>query len=502
METTTLNAGKLNSIREKLMMGFAAIVLCYAFLWVAVLAAHVSHSHGSADAAVVVNSITPAVASVVPFAVLLGCIAILPVIPRTVHWWENNWNRLTVSLSCAGATLAYYGFFYQGTISNHLTHGASVPGISTAMTVLANAWLVEYIPFLTLLFSLYVISGGIVIEGSMLGRPAVNCGLIGIGTVMASFVGTTGAAMLMIRPLLRANADRKYNVHTIVFFIFTVCNTGGCLLPIGDPPLFLGFLRGVAFEWTLSLWPMWLLMNGTLIALYFALDTVLWRRESPDVKVHKGQKEKLRLKGGLNLLWLTGVVLAVATLDPSRPFPGTHWHPPLYYREVVMFAFTALSLWLTSNAFRVANSFNYDAILEVAALFLGIFVCMQPAVQMLNNYGCHLGLDAPWKYFWATGLLSSCLDNAPTYVVFFETAKTCVVPGPTVAGVSESYLIAISLGAVFLGAMTYLGNGPNLMIKAIAESQRVKMPSFFGYMIYSCAALLPAAILVTLVFLR
>ncbi len=499
METASLGVLKLQRVREQLLLTFAALVAAYGLVWFALSAArHTPDAHGEAVHAA---AAVPAVVSVLPFVLLLGCIAVLPVIPATAHWWEHNWNRLAVSLGCALATLVYYALFYGSGVANHLTHSQSAAGPWAAFAVLINSWLVEYIPFLTLLFSLYTVSGGIVITGSMTGRPAVNLTMLGVGTLLASCVGTTGAAMLMIRPLLRANTERQHVAHTIVFFIFTVCNTGGCLLPIGDPPLFLGFMRGVAFEWTLSLWPMWLLMNGVLLLMYFLLDSWYWRQEKPAARERRVKYVPVRLRGCLNLLWLAGVVAAVATLDPSRPVPGTDWSAPLYYREIVLLSFTALSLWCTSHECRMANSFNYDAILEVAALFLGIFVCMQPAIQLLNAHGAQLGLNTPWKYFWATGLLSSVLDNAPTYVVFFETARTSTVMGPRVAGVPEAYLVAVSIGAVFLGAMTYIGNGPNLMVKAIAENQNVRMPSFFGYVVYSCAALLPASVLLTVVFL-
>jgi len=516
METTPLSTRTLDTSRGYLLLGLACIMLMYAGIWqmnVAGLFAHVHHAatatHDAAhqDTGHHVAGEVPAIGSVVPFAILLGCIAILPVLSKTEHWWERNWNRLYVSLGCAGATLLYYAFFYADGVTNHLTHLQSHAGWETAAAVLSNAWLGEYIPFMALLFSLYVISGGIVISGKLVGRPSTNLALIGIGTLLASFIGTTGAAMLLIRPLLRANSGRKYVAHTIVFFIFTVCNTGGCLLPVGDPPLFLGFLHGVNFTWTLSLWPMWLTMNAMLLVTYYVFDAIQYRREPKPTEstvpatVDAHSTGRIRVGGALNFVWLIGVVFAVALLDPSRAFPGTNWHPPLFYREIVIFGLTALSMWFTPSKLRMANSFNFDAILEVAALFLGIFVCMQPAIQLLNVYGPELGFDSSWKFFWGTGLLSSCLDNAPTYVVFFETAKTVPSSGSVVAGVPETFLVGISLGAVFLGAMTYIGNGPNLMVKAIAESQQIKMPSFFGYIMYSVAAVLPTAIVVTLMFL-
>jgi len=446
--------------------------------------------------------VVPAWYSVLPFAALLLAIAVLPLTHRTEHWWEQNINRFKVAAGLGLVTLAYYAFVFGHGVHDHVSHGVSEPGLSAAFVVLKNALLAEYIPFITLLFSLYAISGGIVIEGRLAGRPHVNASIIGIGALLASFVGTTGAAMLLIRPLLTANVRRQYVAHTVIFFIFAVCNTGGCLLPIGDPPLFLGFLRGVDFFWTMQLWPQWLFVNLVIIAVYFVYDTVMTRKESAEAFAPLKESGPLvQMEGKLNLFWLVGIIFCVATLDPSKPFPGTEWHAPLYFREFLMFALTFCSLVTTSSAIRLKNTFSYDAILEVAALFSGIFICMQAPVQILNAYGDQLGFDTTTEFFWGTGLLSSFLDNAPTYVVFFETARTMGSDGPTVAGVAESFLVAISLGAVFMGAMTYIGNGPNFMVKAIAEKNNIRMPSFFGYMLYSFTVLVPIFLLMTLIFL-
>ncbi|MFN3159648.1 MAG: sodium:proton antiporter [Rubinisphaera brasiliensis] len=446
--------------------------------------------------------VVPAWYSVLPFAALLLAIAVLPLTHRTEHWWENNINRFKVAAGLGVLTLAYYAFLFGHGVHDHVSHGVSAPGLPAALTVLTNALLAEYIPFITLLFSLYAISGGIVIEGRLAGRPYVNTAIIGIGAALASFVGTTGAAMLLIRPLLTANVRRQYVAHTVIFFIFAVCNTGGCLLPIGDPPLFLGFLRGVDFFWTLQLWPQWLFVNLVILAVYFVYDTIVARKE--DEAAFAPLKESgplVQMEGKLNLFWLAGIIFCVATLDPSKPFPGTEWHAPLYFREFLMFALTFCSLAATPSAIRLKNTFSYDAILEVAALFSGIFICMQAPVQILNAYGDQLGFDTTTEFFWGTGLLSSFLDNAPTYVVFFETARTMASEGPTVAGVAEGFLVAISLGAVFMGAMTYIGNGPNFMVKAIAEKNNIRMPSFFGYMLYSFTVLVPIFLIMTLIFL-
>ncbi|MEX2287009.1 MAG: sodium:proton antiporter [Planctomycetaceae bacterium] len=493
----------------------------------------------------------PAIYSVFPFVLLLLAIALLPLIRTTAHWWERNWNRLLVAAGLGILTLLYYVYGYGHGVVDHATHQISLAGWPAGVVVLKNAILGEYVPFIVLLFSLYVISGGIAVEGRLVGTPRLNATIIGIGAILASLIGTTGAAMLLIRPLLNANANRQFVAHTVVFFTFVVCNTGGCLLPIGDPPLFLGYLRGVDFFWTLNLWPMWLFTNLMLLAVYFAWDSVRFRHESGDsfrtplpyreglgdfgelsrvegrdarafhsspnlspqgergfetpssnaIKGDGNPTSKPSVRGLWNFMWLIGVIGCVVLLDPSKPLPGTNWHAPPYFREMMMLCLTALSLLSTSSEIRRRNAFNYDAILEVAALFSGIFVCMQAPIQILNTYGPSLGFDQPWKYYWGSGTLSSFLDNAPTYVVFFETAKATGGPGPTVAGVPVAYLAALSLGSVFMGAMTYIGNGPNFMVKAIAEKNNVRMPSFFGYMLYSCGVLLPISFVMTLLFL-
>ncbi len=338
-------------------------------------------------------------------------------------------------------------------------------------------------------------------------HPLTNVAFLAAGAVLASFIGTTGAAMLLIRPLLETNRERKHVQHTVVFFIFIVCNCGGLLLPLGDPPLFLGYLMGVPFLWTAVLWKEWLLVNVALLAIYYAWDHFwCYPHERPaDIARDETRIHRLRF-GGLwpNAFLLLGVVLSVAWLDPGKTIPGTHWHPWLYLREIVQLGLVALSLALGNGHLRRRNRFNYAAILEVAALFFGIFLCMQPPLQILAVEGRNLGLTEPWQYFWATGGLSSVLDNAPTYVVFFQTAASLTEKlgaSPALAGVAERLLVGISLGSVFMGANTYIGNGPNFMVKAIAEESGVAMPSFFGYLAYSCTILLPLFVLVTFLFL-
>lgn len=451
----------------------------------------------------------PAYYSVACFVLLLGAIAVLPLVHATAHWWEHNRNKFLVASVLGLLTLLYYATLYGQPIESHFLGGGVVEpaaGFSwpTAWTVLQNAILVEYIPFIVLLFSLYTICGGIRIEGDLRAHPRTNTTFLGVGTLLASFIGTTGAAMLLIRPLLETNSERKHVKHTVVFFIFTVCNCGGLLLPIGDPPLFLGYLKGVDFLWTLSMWREWIFVNGALLAVYFLVDTFWFypQEQKLDVLRDETRVRKLQVRG----LWpnaplLLGVVLAVALLDPSKPLPGTDWHAWLYLRETVQLGLVALSLGLGSAEVRQQNRFTYGAIIEVAALFVGIFICMQPALQLLHVHGASLGIDTPHKFFWATGSLSSVLDNAPTYLVFFETAQSLHSDGATMAGVAVELLAAISLGAVMMGAMTYIGNGPNFMVKTIAEVSGVKMPSFFGYMGYSFAFLLPLFFAMTWLFL-
>jgi Na+/H+ antiporter NhaD/arsenite permease-like protein len=278
------------------------------------------------------------------------------------------------------------------------------------------------------------------------------------------------------------------------------------LLPLGDPPLFLGYLNGVSFLWTLSLWKSWLFVNGSLLAVYFAVDHFFYypREKQQDIAADERQIRRLSFFG----LWpngalLAGIVLSVALLDPGQPFPGTSWHPWIYLREMTQLALVAVSLLRGPVAVREANDFNYVAIVEVGALFLGIFVAMQPALEILNARGASLGIDTPREFFWASGWLSSVLDNAPTYLVFFQTAQSLSTDVThRVAGVAEPLLTGISLGAVTMGAMTYIGNGPNFMVKTIAEQSSVRMPSFFGYMIYSFLVLLPILAMNTLLFIE
>ncbi len=455
---------------------------------------------------------------VTPFVALLLCIAVLPLVHRTEHWWHKNRNKLLVALALGAITLLYYltrdfGVALHDPFLVELLHGHhhSAPGSETMLAVLGNA-LMEYLPFISLLFSLYVISGGISVKGDIPAHPFTNVVFLAIGGVLASFIGTTGASMLLIRPLLKTNSERRHVVHTVIFFIFIVSNVGGSLLPIGDPPLFLGYLKGVPFLWTLNLWVEWLFVLVVLLVIYYFWDMVAYKKETPlDIRRDETQVRRITIDGKINFLFLAGVVFATGTLSPGKPFLDLDgaWVPFTFCRELVQLACVGLSLLLTTAGLRKENNFNYVAILEVACLFIGIFICMQVPIEILNAKGASLGIDTPRKFFWATGLLSSFLDNAPTYVVFFETANTLTqvhVPGETIRlltgqVIDLDHLIAISIGAVFMGANTYIGNGPNFMVKSIAEHAGVRMPSFFGYMGYSVCILVPIFLAVTFLLL-
>jgi Na+/H+ antiporter NhaD/arsenite permease-like protein len=466
--------------------------------------------HGHDDAGHGGINTSPPPLTVLPFALLLGAIAILPLTAKLSHWWEHNSSKLLVAGGLALTTLAYYAFMHGHPVDMHFpTHAvvapaATGPSWGVAGATLVNAMLAEYVPFIVLLFALYCVTGGVRIEGDLQATPTVNTTFLAVGALAASFIGTTGAAMLLVRPLLETNRERRLVAHTVVFFIFIVCNCGGCLLPIGDPPLFLGYLEGVDFFWTLSLWKPWLFTNALLLALYWLWDSFLAypRERAGDILRDIRMAGPLKISGlWPNALLMAGVITAVAVLDPAKAVPGTDWHPWIFLREAVLLALVALSLTLGQREIRERNGFTYGAILEVAALFLGIFVCMQPALALLHEHGASLGIASPQAFFWSTGCLSSVLDNAPTYLVFFKAAQTLPAAGATMAGVDVDRLAAVSLGAVFLGAMTYIGNGPNFMVKAIAEQAGVKMPSFFGYCGYSLGVLLPVFILVSLFFL-
>jgi len=405
---------------------------------------------------------------IIPFILMLLAIAVLPL---AVHeWWDRNINKFIVSVVLGLPVFVYLSLvFPQG--GHLLIHSG-----------------VEYFSFIMLLTALYVISGGIYLAGDLAARPLTNVGFLLAGSIFASFMGTTGAAMMLIRPLLHTNQERKHVVHTVVFFIFLVANIGGCMTPLGDPPLFMGYLFGVPFSWTFSLWKEWALVTGLLLGLYWLVDGYYYRKEEPSARERDAcEVSALRLQGGFNVALLAGVVLTIAFITATPQ------------REVVLAALAGISWFCTPRSIHHNNRFNFHPIIEVAVLFLGIFVTMVPAIYLLRTRGAELGITEPWQFFWATGLLSSFLDNTPTYVVFFNLAQT--LPGvDEIAGMSQRVLTAVSLGAVFFGASTYIGNAPNFMVKAIAEKRGVPMPSFFGYLAWSAAVLFPVFGLVTLIW--
>ena len=431
---------------------------------------------------------------VAPFVLLLLSIALLPLI--VPHWWESNLNK--------GAISALFGVpvaIYVAQVDGHRL-------IETGT---------EYMAFIVLLAALFIISGGIYLRGSLTGTPPVNTVTLAVGAILSNIIGTTGASMLLIRPMLRANERRRHQVHIMVFFIFVVSNTGGLLTPLGDPPLFLGFLRGVPFQWTLRLLPHWFLMNAALLVIFYLWDRRRFRREdvaTREALEREGPAQKrLRVEGRVNLLLLLGVLAVALVVGGFGKEIGLQSEHARKWGQVIGMGLLAMiSILMTRSETRAANQFTLQPIVEVAVLFAGIFAAMIPAMAILEARGDQLGLREPWHFFWVTGALSSFLDNAPTYLAFATTASGLVGTEAMNLGQllqaknggihGEALLTAISVGAVFMGANTYIGNGPNFMVKAIAEEAGVKMPSFFGYMKYSIGVLLPLFVLVTLFFFR
>lgn len=429
----------------------------------------------------------------VPFVLLLLAISLLPLMGFTRHWWESNWSKLLVSLVAGGATMLWLAT-------------ADTPAAAGAAALHSFH---EFVPFIVLLASLYAISGGIAVRCNFQPTPEVNAGFMLVGAILASVIGTTGAAMLLIRPLLQVNAKRTMVAHTVVFFTFVVANIGGLLLPVGDPPLFLGYLRGVPFFWTLSMWPQWALTVGGVLFIYLLVDHTLWACEPKPVRPAEPSGDRaFQLAGWINFVWLGGVLASVVVLVPGRDLGGQV--VPEWTREVVMVGFTVVSLLTTPSGVRQQHHFSWGPILEVAALFAGIFLAMQVPLMALSIHGAQLGITSPAQFFWASGTLSSVLDNAPTYLTFLETAQAVTRDGPpggavtALAGggtVRTDLLMAISMGSVFMGAMTYIGNGPNFMVRAVAEHAGVRMPSFGGYLLWSMAVLLPVFAFITIRFL-
>ena len=442
------------------------------------------------------NGATLGVVWGLPFAGLLLSIAFMPLLAGSV--WHHHFGKIT-----AGWALALLVPFA-------ITFGPAVMGAN-----FVHALLAEYIPFIVLLTALFTAAGGIYVRGDLHGSPALNTGILAIGAVLASIIGTTGASMLLIRPLIRANENRKSMVHMVVFFIFIVSNAGGALTPIGDPPLFLGFLKGVDFFWTMRwIFPETLFLVGSLLVIFYAVDSWHYKREGVVRADPTPDEPRLGLDGAINFLPLGLVVVLVlmsGLWKPGISFDvfGTEVGLPQIVRDVSLFGVIALSLALTPKGVRALNQFSWAPMVEVAKLFAGIFLTMIPVLAMLRagEAGAFAGVvravtgpegqPVTWAYFWFSGVLSSFLDNAPTYLVFFNLAGgdpqvLMTTLAPTLA--------AISAGSVFMGANTYIGNAPNFMVKAIAEDRGVAMPSFFGYMAWSCTILLPLFVVMTFIW--
>jgi Na+/H+ antiporter NhaD/arsenite permease-like protein len=428
--------------------------------------------------------------AVLPFVVYLLLIAALPLFLGRL--WEHNRNKLILAGIAATPVVAYL-----------LGH----PGGGTLLIESVR----DYLSFMALLVALFVISGGIYLRGSLVGTPAVNTAILATGALLASLVGTTGASALLIRPLLRANKGRPRATHVVVFFIFLVANAGGLLTPLGDPPLFLGFLRGVPFTWTLRLAPQWALVVAALLGLFYLFDRLAARAEGAAPPDDGTPTDRLRLEGKVNLLWLLGVVLVVFAMGSLGPTLLTSAHVRSAVQLLLMAGLAAISLATTPRSVHEANQFSWAPILEVGVVFAGVFVTMVPALSFLEERGATLGITQPWQFFWASGALSSVLDNAPTYLTFASLANGVVDGGQGLLSASHlgalaghpwggQLLTAVSCGSVMMGANTYIGNGPNFMVKAIAEQHHVRMPSFFGYTLWSGAILLPLFALVGWIF--
>lgn len=434
----------------------------------------------------------------IPFAGLLLSIALCPLL--TPIFWHHHFGKVSAAWSLA-----------------FLVPCAVFFGAGTAFAGAVHAFAGEYIPFIILLTSLFVVAGGICVRGNLHGTPALNTGLLAIGTLLASIMGTTGAAMLMIRPIIRANDNRKHSVHIVVFFIFLVANAGGSLTPLGDPPLFLGFLKGVEFFWTMkNIFPETLFLCASLLAIFYLLDRHYYHNKEEEFQpsMDPTPDSAIRFEGKANfalLLAIVGLVLMSGLWKPGVVFKvaGVDLELQNLVRDALLIGVVFVSLAITPKSAREGNEFGWGPIQEVAKLFAGIFITITPVIAMLRagEAGAFAavvravtdesGQPINAMYFWATGILSSFLDNAPTYLVFFNTAGGD--PAVLMSKLAGT-LAAISCGAVFMGANSYIGNAPNLMVKAIAEERGIKMPSFFGYMAWSCAVLVPIFVLMTLIF--
>ena len=435
--------------------------------------------------------------SMIPFIGILFSIALFPLL--VPHFWHEHFPKIAAVWAFLFAVPFLY--VYEG----------------DALYEISHIYLIDYIPFIILLWGLFVASGGILIRGKLQGSPAVNTVILIVGTLIASWIGTTGASMLLIRPLLRANSWRKHQVHLVIFFIFLVSNVGGSLTPLGDPPLFLGFLHSVPFFWTLKLLPHMMFVVVILLLIFYLLDSYYYKKEKKPEEV-SSSPEPLRVEGLINFLFLGGVLLAVLQSGlwegASITVSGVLLEAQNLLRDGMIVLMGLLSLKFTSAKIREYNEFTWFPIKEVAYLFAGIFMTIIPALLILkagangNLAWLIESVKTPRDFFWVTGILSSFLDNAPTYLTFFNTALGnffAGIPEATAVGrliaEQEIYLKAISTGAVFMGANTYIGNAPNFMVRSIAEESGIPMPSFFGYMFkYSILILMPVFVLVSLIF--
>ena len=440
----------------------------------------------------------------IPFAGLLLCIAVFPVV-RPV-WWEEH----------QGWAVLFWSFLFL--IPFGMVNGAEA-AVESALECIVN----DYLTFIVLLFGLFCVAGNITLEGDLAGSPRVNVALLLFGTFLASIVGTTGASMLMVRPMIKMNAWRKRKRHIMVFFIFLISNIGGCLTPIGDPPLLMGFSRGVPFFWSLRLLPIMLFNMAILLTVFYFVDMKAYRRDiaigrKPDISK---PGTDVHITGLHNLLFLAMIVAAVilSGVLPTMPvfqdaagqvlgirlFGQVRLTVPALIEITIILLAALLSFRTTPVSVRQENHFTWGAIREVAVLFIGIFITMQPALMLLKEYGASLGLESPFQMFWVTGALSSFLDNTPTYLVFLTTA--CAMGfesglATSLGTIPVRMLTAISCGAVFMGANSYIGNAPNFMVKAISDENGIRMPSFFGYLLWSLAFLGPVFLLDALIFFR
>ena len=422
----------------------------------------------------------------IPFVVMLLCIAVLPLLPKVGEWWEHNLHKLYVSLILGvpvGIWLCVNGMSHE----------------------LIHQMIFDYVPFILLLMALFVTTGGICIKGDLVAKPATNTIILGIGWLLASFMGTTGAAMLLIRLVLQTISQRKYKMHTVLFFIAIVANCGGLLSPLGDPPLFLLFQKGASFMWWMqNMFLEWLVTGALLLLAYFLVDTYFYRKEPPEsLAADVAQKASLQFSGLINIVWLLCIIASTMFINKTYiPAMGGE-HAPWYLkllREWVFIAIIALSWLTTKKKARTDNNYSWVPILEVACVFVGIFATMTPALMFLEQMKetIQAFISEPWQYVYCTGVLSAFLDNAPTAMVFNSMAPN----GDIIGLAADPFLKAISMGAVFFGALTYIGNGPNFMVKSIAEQEGIKMPSFFGYMIkFSLIVCLPIYIIVQLIFI-